>query len=155
MVPLSVLQSNGLGGLADRNPRDLSGGAIQRAALALVTGAHGMDAPRLVLLDEPTRGMDGIHMRELINTIRGLAEAGSAVVVATHDPELAAEVAQRTVLMGEGIILSDGPTSDALMGGWYFTTETARVLGGGALVPADGAKLLREAVVTTRGGVAE
>jgi len=155
VVPLSVLQSNGLGGLADRNPRDLSGGEIQRAALALVTGAHGMDAPRLVLLDEPTRGMDGIHMRELINTIRGLAEAGSAVVVATHDPELAAEVAQRTVLMGEGIILSDGPTSEALMGGWYFTTETARVLGGGALVPADGAKLLREAVVTTRGGVAE
>jgi energy-coupling factor transport system ATP-binding protein len=66
------------------------------------------------------------------------------VLVATHDPELAAAVADRVVLLGEGDVVADGPAREVLAGGWHFATETARILGGagGALDPAAGAELL-------------
>jgi energy-coupling factor transport system ATP-binding protein len=68
-----------------------------------------------------------------------------AVLVATHDCELAAAFAERVVLLGDGEAVADGPATEVLAGGWYFATETARILGGagGALDPAAGAELLR------------
>jgi len=68
-----------------------------------------------------------------------------AVLIATHDPELAAEAAERVVLLGDETVLADARAADVLAGGWYFATETARVLGGagGALRPEEGAELLR------------
>jgi energy-coupling factor transport system ATP-binding protein len=70
------------------------------------------------------------------------------VIVATHDPEFAASCADRAVLLADGRVIADGPTSELLTGGWYFATETARILGGvdGALDPEQGAALLRERV---------
>jgi energy-coupling factor transport system ATP-binding protein len=65
------------------------------------------------------------------------------VLVATHDAEFAAAWADRTVLLGDGQPVADAPTSEVLGGGWYFATQTARVLGGGALTPDEGAALLR------------
>jgi len=66
------------------------------------------------------------------------------VIVATHDPEFAASFAQRAILLADGRAIADGPASELLAGGWYFATETARILGGagGALLPEQGARLL-------------
>ena len=64
--------------------------------------------------------------------------------MATHDAEFAATWAQRAVLMGDGRLVADAPTAELLGGGWYFATQTARILGGagGALLPEEGAALL-------------
>ncbi len=69
------------------------------------------------------------------------------MIVATHDPEFAASCAQRAILLADGRVIADGPAADLLAGGWYFATETARILGGagGALRPEEGAELLRGA----------
>jgi energy-coupling factor transport system ATP-binding protein len=141
----AALQAAGLTGLAERNPRDLSGGERQRLALAILAG-EGVPAPALLALDEPTRGMDRETKRVLAQELAGRAAAGQAVIVATHDPEFAAACARRTVLLADGRVIADGPARDLLAGGWYFATETARILGGasGALRPEDGAELLAQ-----------
>jgi energy-coupling factor transport system ATP-binding protein len=140
---LSALAAVGLQSLAERNPRDLSGGERQRLALAIVTG--GEDPPAVLALDEPTRGMDREAKAELAAELRRRVEEGQAVIVATHDPEFAASCAQRVVMLAEGRVIADGPAAELLAGGWYFATETARILGGagGALLPEQGAELLR------------
>jgi energy-coupling factor transport system ATP-binding protein len=139
-LPDEALAAACLAHLADRHPRDLSGGERQRLALAIVSG--GEDPPAAVCLDEPTRGMDRAHKGELASQLEALSAAGAAVLVATHDPEFAVSFAQRVVLMGEGEIIADGDPHEVLAGGWYFATETARILG--ALTPQEGAQLLRD-----------
>jgi energy-coupling factor transport system ATP-binding protein len=139
-LPAAALAAAGLGHLADRHPRDLSGGERQRLALAIVL--HG-ERPAAVCLDEPTRGMDRAHKDALAAQLRSLAAAGSGVIVATHDAEFAAAFATRTVLLGDGRPIADAPTAEVLAGGWYFATQTARILGGAALLPEEGAALLR------------
>ncbi|MEJ7891869.1 MAG: ATP-binding cassette domain-containing protein [Solirubrobacteraceae bacterium] len=131
----------GLGALADRHPRDLSGGERQQLALAAVL--DGPDRPAVLLLDEPTRGMDHARKTALAAQLRELAAEGIGIVLATHDAELAVAVATRTVLLGKGEVIADAPTAEVLGGGWYFATQTARILGGAALTPEDGAALLR------------
>jgi len=136
-----VLAAMGLAGVADRHPSDLSGGQRQRLALAVVLDAD--DAPAALLLDEPTRGMDRAAKGALADHLRVLAGEGAAVVVATHDPEFAVAVADRVVLLADGRPIADAPTAEVLGGGWYFATETARILGGaGVLLPEDAAALL-------------
>ncbi len=141
-LPAPELEAAGLGHLAARHPRDLSGGERQRLALEIVLRAA--DAPAAVCLDEPTRGMDRGHKERLARRLRELAVGGTAVVVATHDAEFAAAFAARTVLLGDGRPVADAPTAEVLGGGWYFATQTARVLGAGALTPEQGAALISE-----------
>jgi energy-coupling factor transporter ATP-binding protein EcfA2 len=137
-----ALAAAGLAALGARNPRDLSGGERQRLALAIVTDG---EPPAVLALDEPTRGMDRAAKAELAEELRRRAASGQAVIVATHDPEFAAACADRAVLLADGRVIADGPTTELLTGGWYFATETARILGGagGALLPSEGAELLR------------
>ena len=99
----------------------------------------------MLALDEPTRGMDREAKAELALELRRRAERGLAVIVATHDPEFAASCAQRAILLADGRVIADGSASELLAGGWYFATETARILGGagGALLPEHGAALLQ------------
>jgi energy-coupling factor transporter ATP-binding protein EcfA2 len=148
-----ALRAVGLSAMADRNPRDLSGGERQRLALAIVTGTEpaaggsaerALAPPAVLALDEPTRGMDRQAKAELAEELRRRAGEGQAVIVATHDPEFAAACAERAVLLADGRVIADGPTCELLAGGWYFATETARILGGagGALLPEQGAELL-------------
>ena len=103
----------------------------------------------MLALDEPTRGMDRGAKAELALELRRRADEGQAVIVATHDPEFAAACAQRAVLLADGRVIADGPRAELLAGGWYFATETARILGGagGALLPEQGAELLARASV--------
>ena len=139
-LPAAALAAAGLAHLAHRHPRDLSGGERQRLAIAIVLDG---DRPAVLCLDEPTRGMDRGHKDALAALLRQLSAAGTAIVVATHDAELAAALAPRTVLLGDGRPVADAPTAEVLAGGWYFATQTARILGGAALLPEEGAALLR------------
>ena len=102
-----------------------------------------------VCLDEPTRGMDRPRKEALVERLRGLTGAGTAVLVATHDTEFAAGLGGRVVLMGEGVVIADGPAPEVLAGGWHFATETARILdgAGGALLPEEGAELIGKELV--------
>jgi energy-coupling factor transport system ATP-binding protein len=97
--PEPILAAFGLDLLADRYPRDLSSGERQRAALAATVAG----SPTLVLLDEPTRGMDRAARRSLAAAVETLTAGGSAVVLATHDTELAAELADRTIELRGGL----------------------------------------------------
>ncbi len=140
-APAAALEAVGLAHLAERHPRDLSGGERQRLALAIVAGTQ---EPAVLALDEPTRGMDREAKATLAAELRGRAQNGQAVIVATHDPEFAAACADRAVLLADGRVIADGASAELLSGGWYFATETARILGGagGALLPEQGAALL-------------
>jgi energy-coupling factor transport system ATP-binding protein len=145
----------GLLGMEERNPRDLSGGERQRLALAIVAGDG--DPPAVLALDEPTRGMDRDAKAILARELRRRSSEGQAVIVATHDPEFAAACADRAVLLADGRVIADATASELLAGGWYFATETARILGGagGALLPEQGARLLEaraQAAASPAGG---
>jgi energy-coupling factor transport system ATP-binding protein len=144
----AVLAELGLSGLAGRDPRDLSGGERQRLALGIVLAGRGIgggDPPAVVALDEPTRGLDRLRKAALAERLRVLAARGAAVVTATHDVEFAAALAARCVLLGRGRVMADGPTSEVLSGGRYFSTEVARVLwpATGVVLPEEGAERLR------------
>ncbi|HEX4306620.1 MAG TPA: ATP-binding cassette domain-containing protein [Solirubrobacterales bacterium] len=139
---LTALRAVGMEHAIDADPRDLSGGERQRLALAISLAGRldGDGVPGLVALDEPTRGMDRGRKDDLIALIDRLARQGAAVVVATHDVEFAAEFAQRVVLLGDGVVIADGPGAEILSGGWYFATEVARVLDlPGVVTPEHGA----------------
>ncbi len=145
-APAAALAAQGLEALAERHPRDLSGGERQRLALAVVLGDG--PPPAALLLDEPTRGMDRAAKGVLATALRDLAGAGTGVLVATHDAEFAAALAERVVLLADGRPIADSSAVEILGGGWHFATETARVLGepdrpAPALTPEAGGDLLR------------
>ncbi|MFB7788380.1 ABC transporter ATP-binding protein [Streptomyces vinaceus] len=108
----------------DTHPRDLSEG--QRLALALALVLTGR--PSLLLLDEPTRGLDYAAKARLIEVLRGLAADGHAIVLATHDVELAAELAHRVVILAGGEIVADGPTAEVVVSSPAFAPQVAKVL---------------------------
>jgi energy-coupling factor transport system ATP-binding protein len=142
----AALEIVGMAHAIDADPRDLSGGERQRLALAIaLAGRMSGDAlPGLVALDEPTRGMDRARKDELVGLIGDLAGRGAGLLVATHDVEFAAAFAERVVLLGDGVVIADGPASEVLSGGWYFATEVARVLDlPGVITPERGAEVLR------------
>ena len=117
----------------DRHPSDLSEGQRLALALAVVLGGE----PPLVLLDEPTRGLDYAAKTRLVPVLRDLAARGHAVVLSTHDVELAAEVADRTVVLAEGEVVADGPTREVVRQSPAFAPQVHKVLGGGWLTVAD------------------
>jgi len=144
---LAALRLVGLEHAIEADPRDLSGGERQRLALAIaLAGRMDGDAlPGLVALDEPTRGMDRARKDDLVGLIGDLANRGAGVLVATHDVEFAAAFAERVVLLGDGVVIADGPAAEVLSGGWYFATEVARVLDlPGVITPEQGAEVLRK-----------
>ena len=143
---LAALRMVGLEHAAEADPRDLSGGERQRLALAIALAGQmeGEELPGVVALDEPTRGMDRARKQDLCELIEGLAQRGAGLLVATHDVEFAAAFAERVVLMGDGVVIADGPAAEVLSGGWYFATEVARVLDlPGVVTPGQGAEALR------------
>ncbi|MEV5957578.1 ATP-binding cassette domain-containing protein [Streptomyces sp. NPDC051987] len=119
------LVSGLLPGVADdTHPRDLSEGQRLALALAVVLTAR----PPLLLLDEPTRGLDYAAKARLVGVLRGLAADGHAIVLATHDVELAAELAHRVVLLAEGEVIADGPTDDIVVSSPSFAPQVTKVL---------------------------
>jgi energy-coupling factor transport system ATP-binding protein len=108
----------------DRHPRDLSEGQRLTLALAVVLTAR----PPLVLLDEPTRGLDYTAKQRLVGVLQRLALDGHGVVLATHDVELVAEVADRVVVLGDGEVVADGPAADVVVASPAFAPQVAKVL---------------------------
>ncbi|PPK63077.1 ATP-binding cassette domain-containing protein [Actinokineospora auranticolor] len=108
----------------DRHPRDLSEG--QR--LALVLGIALTPSPDVLLLDEPTRGLDYPAKTRLAEALRALSRDGHAVVLATHDVEFVAEVATRVVVTADGEIVADGPVEQVVTSSPVFAPQVAKVL---------------------------
>ncbi|MFC8763648.1 ABC transporter ATP-binding protein [Streptomyces sp. NPDC057193] len=120
-----ALVSELLPGVADEtHPRDLSEG--QRLALALAVVLTGR--PPLLLLDEPTRGLDYAAKARLVARLRTLAADGHAIVLATHDVELAAELAHRVVIIADGEVVADGPTAEVVVSSPAFSPQVAKIL---------------------------
>jgi energy-coupling factor transport system ATP-binding protein len=109
---------------ADRHPRDLSEGQRLALALAVVLAP----SPSLLLLDEPTRGLDYPSKDRLIVVLHELARAGHAVVLATHDVELAARVADRAVVLADGQVIADGPARQVVCHSPVFAPQVAKIL---------------------------
>ena len=106
------------------HPRDLSEGQRLLLALAIVLAGR----PPLLLLDEPTRGLDYPTKARLVEILRDLADAGHGIMLATHDVELAADVATRVVVLADGEVVADGPTADIVVASPLFAPQVAKVL---------------------------
>ncbi|MGH2751762.1 MAG: ABC transporter ATP-binding protein [Actinomycetota bacterium] len=125
------LDALAIAGLSHRHPRDLSAGQRLLVALAAIIAT---DAPAL-LLDEPTRGLDPASKAQLGAFLRAWAGRGRAVMLATHDVELAAEVATRVVMIASGEVIADGEPGHVLGDSPVFSPQMARVFGPGWLTP--------------------
>ncbi|MEW1860855.1 ATP-binding cassette domain-containing protein [Streptomyces sp. NPDC088194] len=108
----------------DTHPRDLSEGQ----KLSLVLAIQLTTAPTVVLLDEPTRGLDYQAKRALIQIVDTLSAEGRSVVIATHDVEFVASSADRVIVMAEGEIVADGPTAEIIVASPAFAPQTAKIL---------------------------
>jgi energy-coupling factor transport system ATP-binding protein len=115
------------------DPRDLSVGERQRVALAAVLAAK----PRALLLDEPTRGLDYLQKEALARILRGLRDDGCTVVLSTHDVELAAYLAGRVVLLGDGEVVADGPAREVMSGSLVFSSQVSKLFRSPALVTVE------------------
>ncbi|MFH8606069.1 ABC transporter ATP-binding protein [Streptomyces sp. NPDC018029] len=120
-----ALVSELLPGIADdTHPRDLSEGQRLALALSIVLATR----PPLLLLDEPTRGLDYAAKARLVGILRGLAAEGHAIVLATHDVELAAEIAHRVVILADGEVVADGPTEQIVVSSPSFAPQVTKIL---------------------------
>ncbi|MEO9009460.1 MAG: ATP-binding cassette domain-containing protein, partial [Nakamurella sp.] len=107
-----------------RHPRDLSEGG----RLALVLAIQLVGRPDVVLLDEPTRGLDYAAKRRLAEVLGELTAAGAAVLLSSHDVEFVARAAGRVVVLADGEVVTDGPVLDVLTASPSFAPQIARIL---------------------------
>ena len=129
----AIIAALGVGVLLDSDPRDLSSGQRQRAAIAAVL----VGAPSVVLLDEPTRGMDGSARAGLADAVRTLTDGGASVILATHDSDLAATVADRVLRIEDGGVADAGSPVQALSGRRPGATQLGRLFASPGPVTVD------------------
>jgi energy-coupling factor transport system ATP-binding protein len=108
----------------DGHPRDLSEGQRLALALAIQMAAR----PELLMLDEPTRGLDYPAKRRLGDALTRLAATGAAILLSSHDVEFVAECARRVVVLADGAVVADGPTDQVLTASPTFAPQVARIL---------------------------
>lgn len=125
-APAEYLERFGLAELSGRDPLDLSGGERQRLALAKLLSGK----PELLLLDEPTKGMDAASKQELSGLLRSVAADGCAVLLVTHDTELAAECADVCGMLFNGEILNEAAPEEMFRENYFYTTPMARLVRG-------------------------
>ena len=132
--PKALLEHLGLAHKEHAYPRDLSVGERQRVAL----GAVLVTQPKVLLLDEPTRGLDYQAKHNLSDLLRQLRREGLSVLLVTHDVEFAAAVADRAYLIKEGQIKAQGTAVDVLSLSSQYATQVAQLFPGtGWLTPED------------------
>ena len=122
----SLLAEVDLDWAMERHPSTLSVGERQRAAIAVVLAGQ----PKLLLLDEPTRGMDPWHKRQLAHVLMRLQRRGLGILMATHDVELAAECAHTIVMLGDGGIVATGAPETVLTNSLTYSTQVNMLFGG-------------------------
>ncbi len=115
----ALLETLGLTPHADRYPRDLSVGERQRVAVAAILVAE----PQILLLDEPTRGLDYQQKAALTAFLQREKEKGRTIILATHDVELVAQCADRVVLLGDGQVVVDGPARQVMSESLVFASQ--------------------------------
>ena len=128
--------------LLDKHPYDLSGGQMQLAALAKVMAAK----PKLLLLDEPTKGLDANAKSMFIGVLRKLKQQGTTIVIVTHDVEFAALCADRCAMFFGGKIVSEGTPDRFFSENNFYTTAVSRMTRGifdNAVTVHDAAELCR------------
>jgi len=118
-----LLGNLGLTEYADRYPRDLSVGERQRVALASILVAE----PQVLLLDEPTRGLDYQQKAALVSFLRQERARGRTIIMATHDVELVANCADRVILLGDGQVVVDGPTRQVMSESLVFASQISKL----------------------------
>ncbi len=128
--PDELLNELGLGNLAEAYPRDLSVGQRQRVAL----GAVMITRPKVLLLDEPTRGLDYASKQSLARLWATWREQGMSILLVTHDMELAARVADHVLVLKEGTIDSSGSVADILGTNSLYGSQVARLFPGRGLL---------------------
>ncbi len=116
----------GLEDIVLRAPSDISGGELQRAALAAVL----LTKPDILLLDEPTKGMDAEFKQEFGRILQGLKDSGMAICIVSHDVEFCAEYADTCGLFFEGAVVSSGNPQEFFAGLSYYTTSACRMSDG-------------------------
>jgi energy-coupling factor transporter ATP-binding protein EcfA2 len=114
-----LLHTLGLADHADRYPRDLSVGERQRVALASILVAE----PAILLLDEPTRGLDYLQKAALVDLLQREKAQGKTIIMATHDVELVARCADRVVILGDGQVVVDGPARQVMSESLVFASQ--------------------------------
>jgi energy-coupling factor transport system ATP-binding protein len=119
-----LLRMLGLEAHIDRYPRDLSVGERQRVALASILVVD----PQIILLDEPTRGLDYPQKYSLARFLMAQKERGRTVIMCTHDVELVALCADRVVILGEGEVVVDGPTRKVMTSSMVFSSQVNKLL---------------------------
>jgi len=115
-----------LEGCEDENPRDLSGGERQRVALGTVMVTN----PGVLLLDEPTRGMDARLKTELAEILQKLAEQGISIVIVSHDVEFVASMASKVILLSGGELIAAGRRDEILANSLYFAPQVSKLFRG-------------------------
>lgn len=120
---LKIAEKLGLTELLDRHPYDLSGGEQQKAAFARILEQK----PRILLLDEPSKGLDAQAKHEMAGILLELCKNGACIIASTHDMEFAANFASRCVLLFDGIIASEGNAREFFGGNNFYTTAANRI----------------------------
>ena len=118
-----MLDQLGLAQVADEYPRDLSVGQRQRVALGAVT----ITRPKLLLLDEPTRGLDYEAKETLVSIWQEWLAEGMGLLLVTHDVELVAQIADRVILLSQGEVIAAGETAEILSTSPLFAPQIARL----------------------------
>jgi energy-coupling factor transport system ATP-binding protein len=128
-----LLDTLGLSSLADRYPRDLSVGERQRVALASILVAE----PQILLLDEPTRGLDYQQKAALAAFLKSQKKAGRTIIMATHDVELVANCADRVILLSRGQVAVDGPARSFMTESLVFASQINKLFRHPALLTVE------------------
>lgn len=128
--------------LLDRHPYDLSGGEQQKCAIAKCL----MSKPKILLMDEPTKGIDAFAKNSLSGIIRGLKREGVTVVIVSHDVEFAGEISDRCAMFFDGEIICEDSACGFFSGNNYYTTAANRITRGfydNAVTCGQAAELIR------------
>lgn len=120
---IELLKKFDLYGIMDKNPRDLSGGQKQRLAIACTV----VTKPDILILDEPTRGIDIYHKIEIGNFIKEYASLGKSVIIITHDSDFVGDFCDSTMIMHQGEIVAHGKTLDILCDAIYYSPQISRI----------------------------
>lgn len=123
-----LAEKMGLGGLMESHPYDLSGGERQKAALCKIL----VKKPKILLLDEPSKGLDAPSKDELVKIVHSLSGGGVTVIMVTHDLDFAAECADRCIMLSNGEIAGDAEPHEFFRENRFYTTQTARICRGRA-----------------------